>query len=296
MATVLVTGACGDIGRWSVDALVDRYEVIGVDRHRPAGGGIEGASYRVVDLTEQGPTLELIADVSPSAVVHLAAIPGAGIKPAGETFVHNAESAYHVLDAAGRVGARVIWTSSEATYGVTYGDEARPLDYLLIDEAHPQRPLDGYGLSKVVGETIAERTASRYGVDVVSLQPTWVQVPGRYETAPIREAFEPADPMPSGSLWSYIDVRDVASLIGRAIEADIEGHERYLAVAEDNYLDRATAAAIEAAWGTLPEPCSLEGDQAAFSTQKARRDLGWTPDHTWRSAEDASVPEPGVDR
>lgn len=296
MASVLVTGACGDIGRWTVEALSDDHEVIGVDRQRPREAGVEGVSYRAVNLTEQGPTLELIMDEQPDIVVHLAAIPGAGIRAAGETFASNAASSYFVLDAAGRVGADVVWTSSEATYGVTNGDEARPLEYLPIDEGHPQRPLDGYGLSKVVGETVAERTYRRYGVPVVSLQPTWVQTPGRYETAAIRESFDLADPLPSGSLWSYIDVRDLASLIGTAVEAELQGHERYIAVAEDNYLGVDTAEAIEAAWGTLPSECSLEGEQSGFSIQKARDTFGWKPVHSWRTAEDATVTEPGVIR
>lgn len=295
MATILVTGACGDIGRWTVDALVDDHEVIGVDLDRPRSAGIDGATYRAVDLTEQGPTLECIDDANPDLVVHLAAVPGAGIRPEGDTFVHNAASAYHVLDAAGRTGATVIWTSSEATYGVTYRDEARPLEFLPIDETHPQRPLDGYGLSKVVGETIAARTHRRYEVPVVSMQPTWVQMPGRYETPAIREAFDLSDPIPSGSLWSYVDVRDVASFIATAVEADLAGHERYLLVAEDNYLGVETEKAIEAAWGSLPEACSLAGEQTAFSSEKARRELGWEPIHTWREAERASVVEPGVD-
>ncbi len=294
MATVLVTGACGDIGRWTVDALADSHEVIGVDLHRPRRDAIDGVSYQSVDLTDQGPTLELIADVQPEVVVHLAAIPGAGISPAGQTFTQNAASAYHVLDGAGRVDATVLWTSSEATYGVTYGDEPRPLEYLPIDEHHPQRPLDGYGLSKVVGEEIAERTTRRYGVPIVSIQPTWVQVPGRYETPPIRESFHLDDATPSGSLWSYIDVRDVASFIETAIGADLEGHKRYILVADDNYLGIETSKAIEAGWGSLPEPCDIEGEEAAFTTEKAQRDLGWQPEHSWRESEQARVDEPGV--
>lgn len=293
MTRVLVTGACGDIGRWTVDALADDHDVIGVDLQRPRQAGVEGVSYRAVDLTEQGPTLELLADEQPDTVVHLAAVPGAGIRAAGETFVSNAASSYHVLDAAGRVDADVIWTSSEATYGVTYRDEPRPLAYLPIDEAHPQQPLDGYGLSKVVGEEIAERTHRRYGVPVVSLQPTWVQVPGRYETAPIRDSFDLKDPTPSGSLWSYIDVRDLTSLIHTIIQDDLQGHERYLAVGVDNYLGVDTAEAIEAAWGTLPDDCDLDGEGSAFSVDKARERFGWEPLHTWRDAEDADITEPG---
>lgn len=296
MPTALVTGATGTIGRWAVDALDDAYDVVGVDLERPADASASPHTFRAADLTVHGTAMELVTRVEPELVVHLAAIPGADHRSETETFMRNTASTHHVLDAAGRVGARVVWTSSEATYGVTFGDEARPLEYLPIDESHPQRPLEGYGLSKVVGETVAERTSRRYGVSVVSLQPSWVQVPGAYETTRIREAFDLEDPTPSGSLWSYIDVRDVASLVVAAAEADCTGHERYLAVAPDNYLGVPTATAIDAAWDGLPERCALTGDQSAFTAEKAERELGWTPEHTWRDAADASVSTPEVGR
>ena len=296
MDSVLVTGALGKVGRWTVDELADDHDVVGVDLRRPPDGSTrEGVSYLAADLTEQGPTWELLADLRPDAVVHLAAVPGAGRRAGTETFMTNVASTYSVLEAAGRVGADVVWTSSEAIYGVTFGDEARPLERLPIAESHPQRPVDAYGTSKVVGEVLAERTCRRHGVAVTSVQPSWVQVPGRYETVAVREAFDPEDPTPSGSLWSYVDVRDVATIVRRALEVDRDGavHEAYLAVAADNYLGVPTAEAIEAAWGRLPEACDLEGAESAFSAAKARRELGWTPEHTWRDAETADVEGPG---
>ena len=295
METLLLTGALGGIGRWTVDALASEYEIVGVDLTEPPQSPYEAVTYRAADLTEQGPTWELIHHVDPDAVVHLAAVPGAAHRASTETFLTNVASTYNVLTAAGEVGARVVWTSSEATYGVTFGDEARPIEFLPIDETHPQRPEDGYGLSKVVGETIAERTVRRYGISVASIQPSWVQVPGAYRTAAIRESFDRNDPVPSGSCWSYVDVRDVAAIVRRALEDEPAVHERYLATAADNYLDVSTATAIEAAWGRLPEPCALEGDESAFSTAKAREELDWAPAHSWRAAETAAVASPRIE-
>ncbi|WP_254863475.1 NAD-dependent epimerase/dehydratase family protein [Halovivax gelatinilyticus] len=292
METLLVTGALGGIGRWTIDDLAGSYEIVGVDLSEPTHNPYETVEYLAADLTEQGPAWEITAHVDPDVVVHLAAVPGAGHRGETETFLTNVSSTYNVLTAAGEVGADVVWTSSEATYGVTFGDEARPLAHLPIDETHPQRPLDGYGLSKVVGETIAERTSRRYGTAVTSVQPSWVQIPGAYQTRAVRETFDLDDPAPSGSLWSYVDVRDVATLIRRVIETDRTGHERFLATASDNYVDVPTADAIDAAWGRLPEECSLTGDESAFSTTAARSELGWAPEHSWRGAETADVDRP----
>lgn len=294
METLLVTGALGTLGRWTVEQLAGEYEIVGLDLREPASSPYETVEYLAADLTDQGPVWELCLDIQPDAVVHLAAVPGAGHRAGGETFVHNVVSTYHVLTAAGEIGADVVWSSSEATYGVTYRDECRPLDSLPVDESHPQRPEDAYGTSKLVGEAIAERTVRRYGVSVASLQPSWIQVPGAYETAAIRESFDPADPTPSGSLWSYVDVRDVADLIGRVLDADLGGHERYIAVAEDNYVDVPTDTAVNAAWGESAPAWESDGDEAAFSSAKARRELGWEPAHAWREAETERVDGPAV--
>ena len=293
METLVVTGALGTLGRWTVEELADEYEIVGVDVHEPRDGSpYDTVEYLAADLTEQGPAWEILVDVNPDAVVHLAAVPGAGHRAGTDTFVRNVTSTYNVLTAAGEIGASVVWSSSEATYGVTFRDEARPLEYLPVDEGHPQRPEDAYGTSKVVGELVAERTVRHYGIPVTSLQPTWIQVPGAYETAEVRESFDLTDPTPSGSLWCYVDVRDVARLIRLALETDPDGHESYIAVAEDNYIDESTTEAIQAAWGEHAPDCDIDGDGAAFSTAKARRDLGWKPEHTWRESETADVDGP----
>ncbi|WP_121743369.1 NAD-dependent epimerase/dehydratase family protein [Natronorubrum halophilum] len=43
-------------------------------------------------------------------------------------------------------------------------------DYLLVDEAHPLRPEDPYGSSKLVNEDIAEIVTSQYDIPVASLR------------------------------------------------------------------------------------------------------------------------------
>lgn len=291
MDSVLVTGALGKLGRWTVDRLASEYHVVGVDLERPDSDR-DDVDYYAADLTEQGPAWELVSMAEPEAVVHLAAIPAIGFRAGAETFTTNVESTYNVLTAAGEADAEVVWTSSESTYGTVFADETWLPDYLPIDEAHPQRPEDPYGTSKVAGEEIADMVTRKYDIPVTSIRPSWINVPGQYETSAVREAFDPDDPDRSGNFWSYVDVRDVVSMIERAIETDRTGHEAYLAAAADNYLDHPTAAAVEAAFGGRPETCSLSGDDAAFTTTKAKQELGWTPTHSWRTAETESVPGP----
>ncbi|MDG5759228.1 NAD(P)-dependent oxidoreductase [Natronococcus sp. A-GB1] len=293
---LVVTGATGGIGSWIVEGLASAgHEVLGVDLERPPGER-ENATFLAGDLTDQGVARELIRDPDPDAVVHCAGVPAMGIRAGGETFETNVVSTYHVLEAAGLAGAEVVWTSSESTYGMPFAATPSLPDYLPIDEAHPQRPEDPYGTSKLVGELIAERTVRAFDVSVTSLRPAWVSYPGSQQLARVREAFDPETVEPgdqgSGNFWSYVDVRDLVSLVEAALTADIEGHEAYLAVAAENYLGRPTAATIEDVYGDLPEDCTLEGEDAAFATAKAREELGWEPEHTWRETETEEAVEP----
>ena len=116
--------------------------------------------------------------------------------------------------------------------------------------------------------------------------------PGSQQLARVRETFDPETAEPSGNFWSYVDVRDVVSMVEAALETDHGGHETYLAVAAENYLGRPTAETIEAVFGDLPAECDLEGEESAFSTAKAREELGWEPVHSWREAEDEAIAGP----
>lgn len=291
--TLVVTGALGGAGRWVVDRLTEEsYDIVAVDRELPVGTPPEEVDFRAVDLVDAGETTDLIAAVDPDAVVHLAAIPDP-LNHAGErVYRNNVLSTYNVLNAAGRIGADVTWTSSESAYGFPFAESARAPDALPIEETHPLRPADPYGLSKVSGEETAKAVVRRDGISVASIRPSWVQYPGEYVVTPIREAFTLAEAENFGNLWSYVDVRDVVSLVERALTADLSGHEVFNAFAADSFLGVPTAEAVEAGYGALPDDCDLTGDESAFSTAKARDRLGWEPEHSWRTATEADASGP----
>ncbi|MDF9745270.1 NAD-dependent epimerase/dehydratase family protein [Natrinema salsiterrestre] len=289
---LVVTGATGGAGSWVVDHFASEgHDVLGLDLERPAGER-DNATFLATDLTEQGRAWEAITDHDPDAVIHFAGIPKLGIATGTETFLTNVTTAYNVFEAAGRAGADVVWASSESLYGMPFAAEPFLPDYLPIDETHPMRPEDGYGTSKLVGEEIAAKTVRQHGISVASIRPSWIQYPGAYPVADERASFDPETAARSGNFWSYVDVRDVVSIVDAALEADIDGHEPYLAVAEENYLDRPTTEVIEAVFGDLPDECDLEGDESAFSTAKARAELGWEPAHSWHEAEDEALAGP----
>ena len=289
--SIVVTGALGATGTWIVDALRAEYEIVAIDRELPESTDVDGVSFQAVDLSEQGPVWETILDADPTTVVHFGNIPHEENHAGGDVYENNVLSTYHVLEAAGRAGADIVWASSETVYG-THWPEPKLPEYLPIDEEHPVAPWNGYETSKLAGEAAAQRVTNAFDVSAVSVRPTWIQYPGRYQITPIREAFEFESAGRFGNFWSYIDVRDVVSLVEAAVGAEIDGHEVVNAVGPDNFLGVDTADAIEAGYGSLPEPCEIQGDASAFSNGKAERLFGWEPTHSWKTAEDEEVAGP----
>lgn len=298
MESVLVTGGMGKAGAWVLDHLNDSGRAVTcVDLHTPDGAGpggttVDGIDFRRGDLTDLAQAWELVTEVAPDAVVHMAAVPMAGLEPESRTFETNLLSTYNVLTAAGRLGVDVVWTSSDAVYGSVFADQPWVPDYLPLDESHPRRPTDPYGTAKLLGEQLGTVAARKYDIGVTSLRPPLIEVPGAYLSDDWREGFDPETAARDGEWWSYVDVRDVARAVEASLETDRNDHEAFVVAAADNYLDRPTAATIETVFGHLPEECDLEGDQSAFTTEKARRDLGWQPEHSWRTASRETVAGP----
>jgi UDP-glucose 4-epimerase len=288
---VVVTGGRGETGRWVLDRLAARHSVTCLDRSNPVDGHPDVA-YRALDLTDAGATLDVITELDPDAVVHWAAIPVAGTHPGVDVYRNNTLAAHAVLTAAGRVDAQVVQASSDGAYGFFFAEETPVPDELPITEDHPLCPEDPYGLSKVVTEEIAATVARRDGVSVASLRPSWIQTPGEYACrAPDYTGDLAAG---AGNFWSYVDARDVATMVVAALDAPVDGHEAFNCVAADNALGRPLRALFDEQYGDLPEDCAVEGDASAYSTAKARRLLDWQPAHSWREAAEADVPVPEV--
>ncbi len=290
---VLVTGGLGGSGRWIVDELATGgHDVVCVDRI-PGESGHANVDVRRADLTDRGDVFDLCTEFDPDAVVHWGAIPNPEGHAGGHVFENNVVSTYNVLDAAGRVGADVVWASSESAYGFPFAAEPVLPDYLPVDEAHPTRPEDPYGTSKVVGEEIAEMVVRKASVSVVSIRPSWIQYPGEYDC----KNFDPSEGG-VGNFWSYVDVRDIAGVVSAAVEAAeagaVEGHEPLLVAADENYAGRPTLDLFEDWFGEVPDDVGLNGEESAMSNARAKALLDWEPAHAWREAQDEDVPEPDV--
>lgn len=281
-----MTGARGRLGSRTAAALADAgHEVVAVDLTAP-DEEYEGITFHGIDLTDEDRARGVIADADPDHVVHLGAIPSPN---RGErVYENNSISTYYALDEAGKAGADVVQASSESAYGFPFAAEPRLPDYLPIDEAHPLRPEDPYGASKVVAEDLGGMVARRYGVSVASFRLSNVMYAGNYTVLDGRGDLSNG----VGNFWSYVDGRDCIAAVEAAMAADVDGHEPYVIAAAENHLDRPTREAVAEFFGEVPEPCDLTGDESALSSAKAREELDWAPEHTWRTAAEEPFSEP----
>jgi nucleoside-diphosphate-sugar epimerase len=274
MPTICVTGASGKAGRAVTRELLEHgFDVVATDL--VPGPADLGAEVVVADLTDYGQAIDVLDGTD--AVVHLANIPGPGKAPPATTFNVNTAMNFNVFHAATRLGLRrVVWASSETTLGLPF--DVPPL-YAPVDEDHYPFPTTTYALSKVVGESLAEQIAAWSGLPFVGLRFSNILDSHEYERFPTYWD----DPLlRKWNLWSYVDVRDVATASRLALDAPVEGAASFVVAAADTVMTRPTARLLQEVFPDVPLTRDVGEFGALLSSRRAHEKLGWEPRHSWR--------------
>ncbi|MDA8072606.1 MAG: dTDP-4-dehydrorhamnose reductase [Actinomycetota bacterium] len=156
---IVVTGAAGQLGRDLVDVLSGRVPVGGV-AGAPWGPGavtdlevigtdlaeVGGSELLALDLADRGAVGDFFAEIRPGAVIHGAAWTAVDACEADpdRAFAVNAMATRHVVEAAGRGGAHVVYISTDYVF-----DGTSPRPYVEWDQPSP---VSAYGRSKLAGE------------------------------------------------------------------------------------------------------------------------------------------------
>ncbi len=85
------------------------------------------------------------------------------------------------------------------------------------------------------------------------------------------------------NLWGYIDVRDAAQAIRKALEAPLKGAEVFIIANADTVMERPNAALMAEVFPDVPLKPGVGDYETLLSIDKARRLLGYEPRHGWRS-------------
>ncbi|KRF46313.1 dehydratase [Terrabacter sp. Soil811] len=246
-----------------------------------------------VDLTDAGEVysalaglarfdeLDLPAKPAYDAVVHFAAVPAILLTSEAKTYATNVLSTYNVLEAATRLGVRkVIFASSETTYGVCFAQgERRPL-YVPVDEEHPTVPEDSYAMSKVANEVTARSFQARTGFDIYGLRINNVIEPHEYAEMFPRFLTDPAPRR--RNIFAYIDTRDLGQMVQRCLEVDGLGFEVFNVANADMSVAATTDEVRERFYDGVELRRPMGRNETFYSIDKARDLLGYSPQHSWR--------------
>ena len=284
---IAVTGGSGKLGRTVVAVLGQAgHEVVTLD-----AVGRRGPGFVRVDLTNYGETIDaLFGQNDPSAgpdqaakpafdgLVHLAAIPAPGILSDVATFHNNILSTFNVFQAARRAGIRnIVYASSETVLGLPFDV---PPPYIPVDEEYPARPESMYSLVKHLEEQMAiELVRWDPTLKIIALRFSNVMDPEDYAEFP---AFDADATLRKWNLWGYIDGRDGAQAVLKAIELDTTGFDRFIIAAADTVMSRSNAALVAEVFPGVPVTRELGEHDTLLSIDKARRVLGYSPQHSWR--------------
>lgn len=283
-----VTGAAGLLGRYVVEELFSRHEVIATDRIPLSRTEIE---FRQSDLLD--PESLRAAFAGAEMVIHIAAIPNPYQAPTSVVMSTNVVGTFNALEAALAVGARrFINTSSDCAIGIVFAKGRRVPDYLPLDEDHPLRPEDVYGLSKKLAEELCRSYALRGAIETVTLRPTWVWSEA---TCKIHSHLLQSAGNPGRNFWSFVDPRDAASAYRLVLEAGHLPHDVYFIAAEYTFDTLPTRELLSRCYPEVPVHSYTDGRDfpeygSLLDTSRIRQDFGWKPRHHWPAW--STLPDP----
>jgi nucleoside-diphosphate-sugar epimerase len=282
MRRAAVTGSSGKLGKAVVRELVEHgWEVVALDR---VVSPFDDVVASTVELTDFGQAVEALSAIDDrhdgvDALVHLAAIPAPGLMPNAATFANNITASYNAYSAAIRAGVRkIVWASSETVLGLPF-DEPPP--YVPVDEQYPPRPNSTYALVKTLEEELA-RQLCRWHPDLsmIGLRFSNVMYPTDYVHFPSYDA----DPqLRRWNLWGYIDARDGAQAVRLGLEHDEVGADVFIIANADTVMSRPNDALLAEVFPDVPRTRPIGPNETLLSIDKARRILGYDPQHSWRT-------------
>ena len=279
---VAVTGSAGKLGRAVVaDLTAHGWDVLAIDRARPPGFSGE---FVAADLTDYGQALELLGGGvdehggSVDALVHLAAFPAPGLVTNAATFANNATVTWNVFNAARAAGIRnVVWASSETLLGLPFDT---PPPYVPVDEQYRVRPETTYSLVKALEEEMVYHLC-RWDPELkmIGLRFSNVMEPADYADFP---AYDEDAALRRWNLWAYIDARDGAQAVRRALDHDATGADVFIIANADTLMSRSSAELLAEQYPGVEVRKELGEHETLLSIDKARRVLGYSPEHSWR--------------
>jgi UDP-glucose 4-epimerase len=185
---LVITGGAGFIGKHTIKKILEEYSLCEKEKiwivdnfHSGTLDNIDTSSKKVKIIEEDVRSFdeffkkmkEIDSSGKIAGMIHLAAIisQSEAYKDPKLAVDTNVQGTLNALEITRRLNIeRFVYSSSVAVFG-----EPKKLP---IDELHPRRPINLYGLTKLMGEQLVQRFNEDYGIKTVSLRYFNVYGPG----------------------------------------------------------------------------------------------------------------------
>ena len=283
--SVLVLGSSGLVGRSLVGRLAAAGEAVVACDVRPSPiPPVAGVTYVHTDISRLDQVLTLVEQHEVSGIVLLSYMMGqlmslkyADILQACQT---NITGVTNVLEAARLLRVpRVVFLSTVGTYGpqAIYGDRPVTEDEILA-------PTSMYGQMKALNESICDRYAALYDLEVVKIRPSSILGPGSsiWPSRFIdRVALGETGQAPYGESArdNVVAVDDIAALLSRLITGPAPAHRTYLASGHNvtmGELADVVRSVVPGAQIEFPNPKRRPTYAETFDNARAVTEFGWT--------------------
>merc|ERR1711959_362008 len=81
--------------------------------------------------------------------------------------------------------------------------------------------------------------------------------------------------------WGYIDARDGAQAVSKALASNFTGHHQYLIAAADTCMRQSNEKLVNAAFPHTTYLPTKGANDSLPSIEKAKKDLGYKPQYSW---------------
>ena len=222
MHRLLITGITGFTGRYvAAAALRSGFEVHGITQSDTPT--IDGCTLHLADLTRLEDIQNIIKDVAPQFVIHLAAVSFVAHSDVEDMYLTNVVATINLLDclvAHCSQVKQVVVASSANVYG--------PVTALPIDETAAVNPINDYGVSKIAMEMAVKLRTNLLPVTIVRpFNYTGVGQSSKFLIPKLVEAFKDRRPfIELGNTYvsrDFSDVRDVAEVYLKLLRVESKG-------------------------------------------------------------------------
>jgi GDP-4-dehydro-6-deoxy-D-mannose reductase len=177
--TLMITGASGFVGRHLANALGHKFKLVGIDRNASRlDNKLPIADHRKLDITYKSSVEEVIRELRPDFIIHLAAETTGWFENPYAVFEVNLTGSLNLYESVLALSRQVdyrpkiIHVSTSEAYGS--GATSRP----IVEETRLS-PINHYAASKASADMVSFDYARSHGLNIVTVRPFTHTGPGQ---------------------------------------------------------------------------------------------------------------------